>query len=102
MKIELNGALKNLEGVVLPDGSISKHTANVLATEKTELDTVKAYILAQSLYAEKSIDIEKDTLEKIKKAIEKTESILVFAKAQIIIKIDEELKKYDKLTESTK
>jgi len=95
MKIELNGELKNLGGVVLPDGSISKHTANVLATEKSELDTVKSYILAQSLYAGKPIDIEKDTLEKIRKAIEKTESLMTFAKAQIEMKIDEELKKYD-------
>ena len=96
MKIKLNGELKSLEGVILKDGNMSKLVGNVLGTEKSELEIVKSYILAQNLYNSKDIDIEKDTLEKIRKAIEKTESLVLFAKAQILQKIDEELKKYDK------
>jgi hypothetical protein len=105
MKIELNGPLTNLEGKAMQDTSIAKLTANVIGTEKTELhtssvqaselDTVKAYVLAQSLYNGKAIDVEKDTLEKIKNAIEKTETLVVFGKAQIIMKINEELKNYN-------
>ncbi|MDA3856207.1 MAG: hypothetical protein PF569_08170 [Candidatus Woesearchaeota archaeon] len=95
MKIELNGPLTNLEGKAMQDTSIAKLTANVIGSEKSELDTVKAYVLAQSLYNGKAIDVEKDTLEKIKNAIEKTETLVVFGKAQIIMKINEELKNYN-------
>lgn len=96
MKIDLNGELKNLEGVALEDVNISKHVGNVLGTEKSGLETVKSYVLAQSLYQGKEIDIEKDTLQKIRKAIEETKTLMLFAKAQILQKIDEELKKYEK------
>jgi len=102
MKIKFNGELKNLQGTVLTDGNISKQIGNILATEKSELDTVKSYILAQDLYKGEAIDIEKDTLEKIKRAIEKTETLILFAKAQVIMEIDIQLKKYDDLTKDTK
>ena len=102
MKIKFNGELKNLQGTVLTDGKISKQVGNILATEKSELDTVKSYILAQDLYKGEAIDIEKDTLEKIKRAIEKTETLILFAKAQVIMEIDIQLKKYDDLTKDTK
>ena len=95
MKIKLNGELKSLEGKVI-EGTIQKHVANILGTEKSELDTVKAYVLAQNIYQGKEIDVEKDTLTLIRKAVEASKAVYVFAKAQILQEIDKQLKKYDK------
>jgi len=95
MKITFEGQLKNLEDVNMEDGFISRQIGNILATEKSELDTVKSYILAQALYKNESIDVEKDTLEKIKKVVDGSASFPVFVKAQMIIAIDEQLAKYE-------
>lgn len=87
MKLDLNFALKGLDGKEIGDSNAGKLVGNTLVAG-TKGDALKYYDWGRKLYAGEALEIDRSDLDKIKTFIQESEAMTILAKAQIIEAID--------------
>ena len=86
MKIILKQNLKGLDGVEIKNTETGKILANAMVSgNKIDgFDTVRCWILAQEFYKGNEVELSAVEFESLKSFVEKTESLAIMAKVQIL------------------
>lgn len=83
MKLNLNYDLKTLDGVEIPNSSVSKLIANLLSQD-TKSEPLKKWELAKKLYAGEIVELDTTDFNMLKTFVEQSEQMTVLAKGQIL------------------
>lgn len=97
MKIDLNFILKGLDGKELTGGTMPQVHAgmllgNLIASTNKSSDILKWMGWAQTLYAQKALEVSENEKREIVEFIQKSESLTILAKHQLIESIEGKVK----------
>jgi hypothetical protein len=86
MKLNLNKSILGLDGKEIPEVTLGKVVAQVIAQENKG-DAVKKWYWATKLYGGEEIDLNPEEEKEFKEMIKNNETLTVMAKAQVLAEL---------------